>query len=239
MFTTGGTVTDNLSISPANLGAWNLTAPKDVRLPGGGGNVIGPLYNIDPAVFGQSNLFIESTTKVGDDTRVFNGVDATVTVRRVTGLTLSASTSTGKVVNDWCAIRAAVPEATIGFAFAPLTPYCHTESPFQTSFRVLATYTIPRVDVLISSVFQDKPNVGTDQLVSLPANYTLAAGDLASAQAQIGRPLSPYTPPNNAVNLVAPGALYGDRVRQWDFSVKKIIRMASRRLTVGVDMYNR
>ena len=45
-----------------------------------------------------------------------------------------------------------------------LNPYCHTESPFQTSFRGLASYTIPRIDVLVSTVFQDKINVGTDQI---------------------------------------------------------------------------
>jgi hypothetical protein len=50
-----------------------------------------------------------------------------------------------------------------------LNPFCHVESPVQTSFRGLVTYSIPRIDVLVSSVLQDKPNVGTDQLVSLVA----------------------------------------------------------------------
>ncbi len=238
MFTTGGTVTDNLAISTNDVAAWTLTAPKDPRLPGGGGYPVGPLYNIDPAVYGQSNLLIESTKKVGDDTRVFNGVDVTLSVRNAHGFTVSASTSTGKVVNDWCAIRAAVPEGTYANVSGLLNPYCHVESPIQTSFRALATYTIPRVDVLVSSVFQDKPNVGTDQVVSLMANYTLTAADLAAAAVQIGRSLSPYPFPNNAVNLTAPGTLYGDRVRQLDFSVKKIIRLASQRMTVGADFYN-
>jgi hypothetical protein len=40
------------------------------------------------------------------------------------------------------------------------------------------------------------------------------------------------------VNLLAPGDLYGDRIRQLDLSVKKIIRFAGQRLTVGVDFYN-
>jgi hypothetical protein len=40
------------------------------------------------------------------------------------------------------------------------------------------------------------------------------------------------------VNLIAPGALYGDRVRQLDVAAKKILRLAGRRLTVGVDLYN-
>jgi hypothetical protein len=114
-------------------------------------------------------------------------------------------------------------------------PYCHQESPWQTFLNALVTYTIPRVDVNISSVYQDKPNVSIDQLGSLAANYTLTPADLADAAAQIGRPL---TGTAITVNLLAPGELYGDRIRQWDFSAKKIIRLGGQRLTVGVDIYN-
>jgi hypothetical protein len=70
----------------------------------------------------------------------------------------------------------------------------------------LVSYTLPRIDVLVSSVFQDKPNVGTDQIVSLVATYTLSAADIASAAAQLGRPLTNTAP---QVNLLAPGELYG------------------------------
>jgi len=236
MFTTGGTTTDNLAISPANLASYTITAPRDPRLPGGGGYTIGPLYDINPNVFGQSDLLAQSTKKVGDDTRLFNGVDATFNVRNVKGVTFQGGTSTGKVTNDFCDIRSAVPEATVGFGISLLTmPFCHQESPWQTSFNALVTYTIPRVDVIVSSVFQDKPNISVDQLGSLAANYTLSAEDLAAAAAQIGRPL---TNPVVTVNLLSPGQLYGDRIRQWDFSVKKVIRTGGQRLTVGLDMYN-
>ena len=63
-------------------------------------------------------------------------------------------------------------------------------SPWLTSVRGLVTYTIPRIDVQLSSVIQDKPNVGTDQIGSIAANYTLSAADQAAAVAQIGRPLT-------------------------------------------------
>ena len=236
MFTTGGTTTDNLAISPANLASYTVTAPRDPRLPGGGGYTIGPLYDINPNVFGQSDLLAQSTKKVGDDTRLFNGVDATFNVRNVKGVTFQGGTSTGKVTNDFCDIRSAVPEATVGFGISLLTmPFCHQESPWQTSFNALVAYTIPRIDVIVSSVFQDKPNISVDQLGSLAANYTLSAEDLAAAAAQIGRPL---TNPVVTVNLLSPGQLYGDRIRQWDFTAKKVIRLGGQRLTAGVDMYN-
>jgi hypothetical protein len=233
-YSTSGTVTDNLSVSPADVGTFYLTAPTDPRLPGGGGYQIGPLYDINPTVFGQVNNFIEATKKVGEDSRLFNGVDVTLQLRNAKGLTFTGGTSTGKVVNDFCAIRTVVPEATIGTTLL-LLPYCHQESPWQTSFRGLATYTLPRVDVLLSTVFQDKPNVGTDQLASLQATYTLSADDLASAAAQLGRPLTAASP---QVNLLAPGVLYGPRIRQLDLSVKKILRFGSQRVTAGLDMYN-
>jgi hypothetical protein len=236
MFTTGGTVTDNLLVSPRDLATYSITAPADSRLPSGGAYTVGPLYNQNPNVFGQSNLLIMSTKKVGDDTRVFNGVDMTVSVRGANGFTFSGGTSTGKVVNDWCDIRAAVPEGTYAGVSGLLNPYCRVESPVQTSFRGLVTYTIPRIDVNVSSVFQDKTNIGTDQLGSLVANHTLSAADQAAAAAQIGRPLT--TTGTITVNLVAPGDLYGPRIRQLDLSAKKIIRFGGQRLTVGADFYN-
>ena len=236
-YTTGGTVTDNLAISPNDLQSFTLTAPKDARLSGGGGYPIGPLYDLTSAAFSRApNLLIEPTTKVGDDTRVFNGVDVTLNVRNAKGITFSGGTSTGKVVNDFCAIRAAVPETTFFGASLYLNPYCHQESPFQTSVRGLVSYTIPHINVLLSSVFQDKPNIGTDQLGSLAATYTLTAADQAAAAAQLGRSLT--TPGAPSVNLLAPGTVYGDRIRQLDLSVKKIIPIVGRRLTVGLDMYN-
>ncbi len=119
-----------------------------------------------------------------------------------------------------------------------LNPYCHAESPFQTSFNGQASYVIPKIDVLISGVYRDRPvlngtpnNASTDQLGgSLPANFTFTATDAigtAIAQ-QIGRPLTggPFT-----VNLITPGTLYGggdiygERNRSIDLSLKKIIRI--------------
>jgi len=229
---TGGVVQDNLAISPNDVATYTITAPGDSRLPNGGGYTVGPLYNVNPNVFGQSNLLFKSTKDVGDDTRVFNGVDVNLNVRLRNSFTFSGGTSTGKVENDWCDIRAAVPEV----AAYIVNPYCHVESPFQTSFRALASYTIPRIDLLVSTVYQDKINVATDQITSLAANYILTAADQAAAAAQIGRPLTIGAP--ITVNLIAPGEVYGDRVRQLDVSVKKILRFGGQRLTAGVDMLN-
>jgi hypothetical protein len=233
MFTTGGTVTDNLAVSPNDVATFSLNVPNDPRLRNSGGRVEN-LYNINPNVFGQVNNLIRSTKDVGDDTRVFNGVDVTISVRGAGGFNFSGGTSTGKVVNDWCEVRAAVPESYL------LNPYCDVESPWQTSFRSFASYVVPTIDLLISASFQDKPNIGTDQLAvpggPLSATYTLTTADQSAASAQIGRPLTAAGA--FQVNLVTPGELYGPRVRQLDLAAKKIIRVGSQRLTFGVDVYN-
>jgi hypothetical protein len=229
MYTTGGSVTDNLAIGPSDVSSFTLTAPTDPRLPDGGGQAIGPLYNTNPNVFGQLNQRIIPTDKIGDDTRMFNGVDVTFNLRNAKGITFSGGTSTGKVENDFCDIRAAVPENYL------LNPYCNVASPWLTSLRGLVTYTIPRIDVQLSSVIQDKPNVGTDQIGSIGANYTLTAADQAAVAAQIGRPLTGAV---FTVNLAPQGTVYGPRVRQWDIAIKKIMRFGGQRLTAGVDLYN-
>jgi hypothetical protein len=229
MYSTGGTVSENLAVPASGVTPFTFTAPVDPRLPNGGGYTITGFANTNPNVFGQSNLLIKPTSSVGNDTRVFNGVDATVNVRGAHGFTFSGGTSTGKVVNDFCAISAAAPANYL------LNPYCHQESPFQTSFRALATYQIPRIDVVLSTVYQDKPNVSTDQLGSLAANYTLTAADMANVAKQLGRPMTGAAP---TINLIAPGVLYGPRIRETDISMKKIVHIVGRRLTAGLDIYN-
>jgi hypothetical protein len=243
MYTTGGSVQDNLNVGPEDVTAYFVTAPSDPRLPNGGGHQVGPLYNLTPAAFARpTNLLVRSIKDIGDDSRVFNGMDVTFNVRNVKGVTFSGGTSTGTVTNDWCDIRDAVPEAFL------TNPYCHTSSPVQTSFNGLVTYTIPKVDVLVSSVYRDRVilngtpnNASTDQLGgSLPGTFTInptSAADVTAQAiaAQIGRPLTGAT---FNVNLVEPGTFYPGRNRQIDLSFKKIIRLGSQRLTGGLDVYN-
>ncbi len=183
-------------------------------------------------MFGQVNERIVPTDKIGDDTRMFNGVDVTFNLRNAKGITFSGGTSTGKVENDWCDIRAAVPESNY-----LLNPYCNVSSPWLTSVRGLVTYTIPRIDVQLSSVIQDKPNVGTDQIGSIARQLhddgggSGRGGGADRSSVDGGRPVHRQPGP-------AGRGLRGSRIRQLDISAKKLIRLGGQRLTVGADIYN-
>ena len=68
----------------------------------------------------------------------------------------------------------------------------------------------------------------------LAANYTVTSAVVAQS---LGRPLAGSTP-NVTVNLIAPGALYGDRVNEFDLRIAKVLRFGRTRTNVGFDIYN-
>ena len=112
---------------------------------------------------------------------------------------------------------------------APTSPYCHVGYGVLTQLRGLGAYTIPKIDLQVSGVFQSKPGA------LLSANYAVPAA--RSSHRSLGR-LPSGNVTNVTINLVEPGSMYGDRLNQLDFRVAKILRFGRTRTTVGVDLYN-
>ena len=110
------------------------------------------------------------------------------------------------------------------------------------SWRGLVTYTIPKIDVLVSGILRSQANTEpatTETAVAtngsgLAANYTVTPAVLA-ANGQ-----TPFaTGVNSAtVNLLVPASLYGDRVNSVDMRFGKILRFGGKRANVGIDLYN-
>ena len=199
-------VTENLAAAgPANYNTFSITAPLDPRLPGGGGQTISGLYDVNPALFGQTNNLVTLASNFGNQYQHFDGLDVTFNVRPRQSLTFQGGVSTGRTVSDDCAIRAQLPgvATTLGTGTATAgtvnatNPYCHVDSGFLTQVRGLAAYTIPRVDVLFSAAFQSVPGQ------PLAANYTVPSSAVVPS---LGRSLAGNAP-NVTVNLFAPGTL--------------------------------
>jgi len=231
----GFTVTDNLFTQPSDYTAYSVTAPLDPRLPDGGGYTISGLYDIAPALFGQVNDFITDSRGFGEWSQYFNGMDVTVNARTQGNLTVQGGISVGQTVSDACDVRARLPELAVtigaglqGSSVSQTSPYCHVATGFLTQFRGLATYTVPKIAVQVSGVFQSKPGP------QLAANYAVPASVIAQA---LGRaPAGQVT--NVTVNLVEPGTMYGDRINQMDFRTAKILRFGPTKTMIALDLYN-
>jgi len=231
----GFTVSDNLLAQASDYAPYSVTAPLDSRLPGGGGYLISGLYDASPAVAGQINNLVTDSQSYGKWSQYFSGVDITLNVRTRGGLTFQGGTSTGQNVVDNCEVRANLPELNVtvgaglvGSTVSPTSPYCHVAYGVLTQVRGLGAYTIPKIDLQVSGVFQSKPGA------LLSANYAVPATTVAQS---LGR-LPSGNVTNVTINLVAPGSMYGDRLNQLDFRLAKILRFGRTRTTVGVDLYN-
>jgi hypothetical protein len=231
------TVTDNRAVSPEDFDQFSITAPLDPRLPNGGGYVISGLYNVKPEKFATATDNLRTyAPDYGSISQIYNGVDVNVSARLQSGLTVRAGTSTGQRRTDYCDIRAKLPEQTQGFstgsevpAFSPTNPYCLYEPGVTTRLTGAGSYTIPKIDVLVSGTFQSTPGE------PLLANWNVTN---AIAQPSLGRPLS-AAGGSVVVNLLEPGMMNFDRVNQLDFRVGKILRLGGRRrANVSLDLYN-
>ena len=146
------TTTDNTAVTAADYNSFSLNAPSDPRLPNGGGYPISGLFNVTSAGFARAPANnITFSDNFGGQTQVYNGVLVNVTARAANGLTLQGGINTGKTVNDYCNVRAQLPELSLGFGgsiVGPTNPYCLVDPGFVTKITGLGSYTVPKVDVL-------------------------------------------------------------------------------------------
>ena len=136
-------------------------------------------------------------------------------------------------------MAAAVPESLTAFGvFRTPEQFCDTSSGLLTTVNGLATYTIPKIDVLIAGTLQSRPFAGANfpsvAAQSLPANWIVTNAQVVP---ELGRPMAGGAPVT-FVNVVEPGTLYGDRITQVDLRVSKILRFGRTRSNVGVDIFN-
>jgi len=212
------TVTDNRAVTNADYDSFSLVAPLDPRLPGGGGYVIDDLWDIKPVKFGQVDNFVTAASEFGEQMNRWHGVDVNFNVRMQNGLRFQGGTSTGRRITDNCEIT---PDN-------PSRRFCRVVEPFRTQITALGSYTIPRVDVLLSGTFQSVPGPSRN------ANFRFTNQEV---QRTLGRPLAGGAS-GLTVNLAAPWQIRGDRTNQLDFRVAKILRFGATRTMLAFDLYN-
>jgi hypothetical protein len=235
-------VTDNLLTQASDYNQWSLTVPQNPNLPGGGTTVT--YVDVNPAVgSGARNYQTFETDYAPARTQYWHGVTTSLNARLRDGLTLQMGTSTGRGVQDTCALVKAVPETLFVFGVNQQVGSCHVTEPFATLFRGLAAYTVPKIDVLVSANIRSVPNanigMGSNSATngaSRNANYNVPNSVVAQALGRL--PTGGLPNGTTSVNLLIPGELYGPRVTQVDMRFAKVLKFGTMRADVGVDLYN-
>src|SRR5688572_11803881 len=229
----GVTVTDNLARTPDEYDSYVVTAPSDPRLPGGGGCPITIYVPTAAAANEAARNNITFEADFGPDrTNYRHGVDVTPTGRLRQGLTFSAGTSTGRSVQDNCATTVLID--------SPDPRNCRDVDPFQTTLRGLASYTIPRIDVLVSATLRSQPEVPRTAGWPIPNTCTPEPSCL-SVRSLLGRlPVGSNAGGNTTIQLIDNDhrLFSAERRTQIDMRFAKILRFGATRTDIGVDVGN-
>jgi hypothetical protein len=235
----GVTVTDNLARTPDEHDSYVVTAPNDSRLPGGGGYPIRVYVPTAAAAREPAQNYITFQTDFGpEQENYWHGVDVTLNARTRWGLTFSGGTSTGREIEDDCATQVLID--------SPDPRNCRDVDPFQTTFRGLASYTIPKIDVLISGTVRSQPEIERAANWNLPNTTSSAAcrpnpAACVTVQGLLGRlPVGSNSTGTTTIALVDnDNRLFsGERRTQVDLRIAKILRFGSTRSDIGVDVGN-
>jgi hypothetical protein len=228
------TVTDNRALGASDFETWIATAPTDPRLPNDGGyQVTGML--VKPESNGRpAQNYVTFERDFGEErTNYWHGVEVTANARMRNGFTFQGGTSTGREVDDQCAVRPNYtrPVPPFNTTFTRDLRNCKTVEPFRTSFRGSATYTVPKVDVLISGIARLSPAPEITATYNVPNTVI---------QAQLGHlPAGGTTTGFQAINLLDTNQMYAERRQyQVDMRFAKVLRFGGRRADIGIDLYN-
>ncbi|NOT25894.1 MAG: TonB-dependent receptor [Acidobacteria bacterium] len=217
---------DNTLIGPSDFDQYCFTAPTDSRLPHSGERLCG-LYDLKPAKFGQVDSLVTQQSNYGDHTRVYNGVDATISARFGQGGQLSGGVSVGRTVDDSCVIIDSPQDAREDF--------CKTVPTWGsgTQLKFLAVYPLP-FQLQTSVIYQNFSGIENTPTITL-TNAQIApslgrnlgqCGAAATCTATVTVPLEP------------PGTMFEPRLQQVDVRVSRTFRVQTLRVRGNLDVAN-
>jgi len=208
-----------------------ITAPADSRLPGGGSYPIALNLVTQAGSDRGTRNYVTFETDFGKERQSYwDGVDFTVNARLRKGLTMQVGTQTGRSAVDTCDTARNI-DGTTQVTIKDLRS-CRSIDPFQTTIRGLASYTVPKVDVLVSGTVRSQPPFARIASWAVPNTLIQAAtGRLPPGGTATG---------NTTIDILdSDHRLYADNRRtQIDMRFAKIFRFAAKRVDLGVDLSN-
>ena len=228
----------NTLVTADDYEQWTVPVPANSRLADAGAGQSASFVAITPAASarGSQTLQTKETNFAPARTAYWHGVDYQATARLAGGLTLQGGGSTGRGVRNTCELWRAVPQ----LQGSNRADACDVTEPWMSTLRGLASYPVPKVDVLVSLIVRsNKTNASGDVASngsSLDANYRIPNSVVVGLLGRL--PAGAQANGNTTVTLTTPQMLYPDRRTQLDMRFAKILRFRGARYDVGVDLYN-
>ena len=230
-------VTDNVLTTAKDYDTFSIAIPQHDNLPGAGS--LAQFVAITPAAAarGAQNYMTSETDYGPARTSYWQGADFTATARLSNGLTVQGGTSTGRAVRNNCAVTQALPEL-LGTA---RVDSCDVREKWSTSFKGLASYVVPKIEILVSASMRSLEVAGGAGVattgLSLAANYVVPNTVIVQSLGRL--PANSLATGTTTLNLLNPGVLYAlERTNLVDMRFAKILRFSGLRLDVGIDLYN-
>ena len=226
-------VTDDLTRRDGGVASYydsyTLTAPQDPRLADGGGYPITVYVPTVAAAGVAARNYLTTEAEIGAERDSYwDGVDFTVNARLRGGLTGQIGTTTGRGVVNTCEIATRYSQGNSG----PDPRGCNNAEPWQTTVRGLASYTIPRLDVLVSATFRSQSPE------SITATWQVPNSVIAAALGRLPVGATPTSNTNIPLTDNEHRVYADERKTQIDMRLAKILRFGRTRADVGVDVFN-
>lgn len=226
------TLIKNTLNSHADFQPYSVTAPVDARLGSASGRVVGDLWNIIPAKFGQinNNTFLENNVEGTNRKNWWNGVDFNVNARMRNGLTLRGGAVVFSSGDDYCSYIENQYYGT-GILEGPSRRNCRVVTPWQKEFKGLASYVVPKVDVQVAATLTSRPGpakVATIQFTAAEIAQTLGRFPSGAAGATA----------TTGINVFNNNEEYFPQITSMDLRVGKLVRTGRFRANLTLDVYN-
>jgi hypothetical protein len=214
---------------PSNIYTTQFYVPKPGTLVG-----TSPYVGLSDQLFPGSNVIDH-----------WNGFDVSLNARLGHGIILQGGTSTGRQVTNNCDVvnpnsnfggKSAISLLNVLGTVSSLSS-CAVTQAWLTQFKMIGSYTVPKIDVLLAAAYQNIPGI------ELAATYAEPNSDIARPVSQGGLGHLPFpavsATATTALAIIPPATDYYDRLNQLDLRLGKILKFGSReRLNLALDLYN-
>jgi hypothetical protein len=241
-------VTDDLTRRTGGVASYyntyTLTAPADSRLPDGGGYPITVYVPTNAANAVPQQFYMTRESDFGPErSSVWDGYEIALNARLRSSLTMQIGMGSGRGKVDTCATAQQYNNVIIGLVNVTNGPDprgCLNVEPWQTGVRGLASYTIPKIDVLVSGVVRSQPEALLAATAPTTAQWQVPNSVITAALGYV----PPFLSNPTATTVVPIGhndkRIYsGERRTQIDMRIAKVVRFGpTARVDVGVDLNN-